>query len=56
MGDEVHEYQGREPSGRKFGEICLDPKSKYLNTPKYTISTWIQQTGSMFQTVVIWND
>ena len=37
MGDEVHEYQGREPSGRKFGEICLDPKSKYLNTLKYTI-------------------
>ena len=30
MGDEVHEYQGREPSGRKFGEICLDAKSKQI--------------------------
>jgi len=31
MGDEVHEYQGREPSGRKFGEICLDAKNKPFN-------------------------
>ena len=29
LGDEVHHYQGREPSGRKFGEIVLDQNSNY---------------------------
>ncbi len=24
LGEEVHEFQGREPSGRQFGEIVLD--------------------------------
>ena len=28
--DEVHKYQGREPSGRMFNEIVLDHNSKYI--------------------------
>ena len=27
MDEEVHKYQGREPSGRQFGEIVLDSNS-----------------------------
>ena len=27
LDEEVHKYQGREPSGRQFGEIVLDSNS-----------------------------
>ena len=27
----IHQYQGREPSGRMFNEIALDHNSKNLN-------------------------
>ena len=30
LDGEVHTYQGREPSGRKFGEIVLDQNSNLL--------------------------
>ena len=29
LHEEVHKYQGREPSGRQFGEIVLDANSKF---------------------------
>ena len=28
--DKVHEFQGKEPSGRKQSEIALDINSKYI--------------------------
>ena len=27
LAEEVHRFQGREPSGRKINEICLDHNS-----------------------------
>ena len=27
LDEEVHKFQGREPSGRQFGEIVLDSNS-----------------------------
>ena len=38
LNDEVHKYQGREPSGRKFNEIVLDHNSKYFCSPISTIT------------------
>ena len=37
LDGEVHKYQGREPSGRKFGEIVLDMNSNIKMIAKNTL-------------------
>ena len=39
--DEVHKYQGREPSGRMFNEIVLDHNSKYIFWWKHSKKSWM---------------
>merc|ERR1712110_191263 len=49
LGDEVHHYQGREPSGRKFGEIVLDQNNKPFNP--YVNSGGIMSASLLIQKV-----
>jgi len=49
LNDEVHKYQGREPSGRKFNEIVLDHNSKPFNP--YVNSGGIMSSSLLLQKV-----
>ena len=49
LDEEVHKYQGREPSGRKFNEIVLDHNNKPFNP--YVNSGGIMSASLLLQKV-----
>lgn len=55
LDDEVHKFQGREPSGRKFNEIVLDHNSKifskilYLSSSTYNFRQTVQSICQLWR-------